>query len=174
MYRCIAILLFLMSPCISYAQNEPIPDPHRIIPSPERPSDIPDNVPWPPPVDKLPPVPDWVLKSVPSDVPVPKKAPVPCPPDKHWGPGPGGCVDGAPDMGVTEINGIPYAEAEAIYERHKEELENIPGVIGAGLSAYGIIVTVSSDHWTVPTQVEGLLVITRSPPVLRGMGHSES
>jgi hypothetical protein len=77
-------------------------------------------------------------------------------------------------MGVTEINGIPYAEAEAIYERHKKELESIPGVIAAGLSAYGIIVTVEPDHWTIPTQVEGLLVITRPPPELQGLGHTES
>ena len=129
--------------------------------SSERPGGIPDSVPWPPPVDKLPPVPDSVLKSVPSDVPVSQEPPIVCPADKHRGPGPGGCVDGAPQMGVTAIQGIPVDEAIGILERHRDELHKIPGVMGSGLGVDGIILDVLPEHGEIPTFLEGLPVQTR-------------
>jgi hypothetical protein len=143
--------------------------------SQERPEGIPDDVPWPPPIDKLPPVPDSVLKHVPSDVPIPKHEPIVCPPDKHWGP-PGKCIDGAPEMGVKEFNGIPYEKAAEIVKQHQEELLAIPGVMRAGLGVDGILLEVLPEHGNIPSAVEGVPVTTKpyDQTPLQLMHHTET
>ena len=141
----------------------------------EKPSDWPDGVEWPPaalkelfhPTVPLPPLPPLPPLSE-------EKAPGQCPPDKHWGPGPDGCVDGAPNMGVTETAGIPYEEALAIFERHQDELFGIPGLMGGGLGIKGIYLAVLPTHGNVPAAVEGLPIQTEPYLQPRLMRHTEA
>ncbi len=140
MYRRIAILLlFVMVACIGtriYAQQNSLDKIPRPLPPP-------------------PGVPNLQLDPV---GPMPETLPGSCGPMQHWGPG--GCVDGAPEMGVTEINGIPWKEALEIYDRHRDELQKIPGVMSVGIGVNGIILGVLPQHGETPTTVDGLPVET--------------
>jgi hypothetical protein len=79
-----------------------------------------------------------------------------------------------PALMTPPIAGIPFEEAQAILERHREDLMKLPGVQGFGLGVDGI------DVWTenptvVPQELEGLPVKAR-PPLgpLRGANHSRN
>jgi hypothetical protein len=62
-----------------------------------------------------------------------------------------------PNLMTPPIAGIPYAQAEAIRERHAMELMRLPGVTGVGVGAEGVIVM--TDHpEALPTSIEGLPV----------------
>lgn len=60
---------------------------------------------------------------------------------------------------VPSIAGVPYYEALAIHERHKDELFHLPGVLTVGLSAKGIMVRTEQPK-LVPLFVEGFPVLT--------------
>ena len=60
------------------------------------------------------------------------------------------------------IAGIPHKDAEAIFNRHLDELRNIPGVTSGGLGADGIIIYTDKPE-LVPPELEGLPVKTAPP-----------
>jgi hypothetical protein len=63
--------------------------------------------------------------------------------DATWNPDGQKCVFNPPlDKPVTEINGIPMQEVEAIMGRHFEQLKAISGMTGVGLGADGFDVEV--------------------------------
>lgn len=164
--RLAIFLLFVIVACIDvrvWAQeNRPANGPQ--LPPPEKiPSPLPPP-PLPPPPEYIPnppPPPQGMLPNAPPDPikPMPKLLPGDCGPTRHWGPG--GCVDGAPEMGVTESAGIPWAAAMGILERHREELHRILGVMASGLSADGIVLHVLPKHGDIPASIEGLPILTR-------------
>ncbi len=70
--------------------------------------------------------------------------------------------DRIPRMWNPPINGIPYEEAEKIFETHKETLSALPGVasIGLGLQSIGIS---TGQPDVVPDAVEGIPIQTMPP-----------
>ena len=64
-----------------------------------------------------------------------------------------------PNLMEPHIAGIPFTEAQAILDRHQEELFTLPGVYSVGLGAEGISVRTAIPE-IVPAQVEGLPIIT--------------
>lgn len=86
------------------------------------------------------------------------------------------CIDPAhpqpiPPLWKAPIAGIPFEEAQAILERHRDELWQIPGVMGHGLGAEGIVVHTDQPD-LVPTEIEGLPVKTRPPVIMRPLSHT--
>src|SRR5713226_884939 len=59
------------------------------------------------------------------------------------------------DMMTLPIAGIPFAQAEAILERHREEITQWPGVTGSGLGTDGIVVETNHPE-AVPSSIEGV------------------
>lgn len=85
-----------------------------------------------------------------------------CPPgyiettDKGWR----FCLDfkrpeAIPPLMALPIAGIPYAEAFEILNRHREELQALPGVGAVGMGAKGIYLE-AKDPAVIPKEVEGL------------------
>lgn len=60
-----------------------------------------------------------------------------------------------PPLMVLPIAGIPYEECLAILERHREELQQIPGVKSVGMGAEGIVVE-TDNAALLPPKVEDL------------------
>jgi hypothetical protein len=116
--------------------------------SSERPEGIPDNVPWPPPLDKLPPPPPNVMRPLPSQAPPAQLTPPSTPSEPPATPK------------FPPIAGLPLQEALAILKRHGEELINLPGADGVALDSDGILVYTDNPA-IVPAQVEGLPVKTQ-------------
>jgi hypothetical protein len=56
------------------------------------------------------------------------------------------------------IAGIPFAQVEAILERHRAEIMQWPGVTSSGLGAGGIVVGTNHPE-AVPSNIEGVPVI---------------
>jgi hypothetical protein len=82
------------------------------------------------------------------------------------------CLDSSetiPALWELPIAGIPFDEAMAILERHREELMRLPGVQGIGLGAEGIAIE-APDPSAFPSSVEGLLVIVTPPPAVKRFG----
>jgi hypothetical protein len=76
-----------------------------------------------------------------------------------------------PPLWEPPIAGIPYEEALVILERHQKALMQLPGVTGVGLSAWGILVLTDTPA-VVPSEVEGLPIITRPSRPARVGSHS--
>ncbi len=53
------------------------------------------------------------------------------------------------------IAGIPYEEALAILERHREEIMRLPGVQSVGMGNGGIVVETDNPA-VLPLEIEGL------------------
>lgn len=75
----------------------------------------------------------------------------------------------SPPLAELPIVGIPFEEAIAILERHKEELRDLPGVEEVGLNAEGIVVYTDNPA-VLPTAVEGLPIKPRPPMGIRVVG----
>ena len=60
------------------------------------------------------------------------------------------------------IAGIPYEEALAILERHREEIMRLPGVQSVGMGHEGIVVEIDNPA-VLPPEIEGL-PIKPTPP----------
>ena len=83
------------------------------------------------------------------------------------------CVDPAhpqpiPPLWKAPIDGIAFEEAQAILERHRDALWQIPGVTGHGLGAEGIEVYTDQPD-LVPAELEGLAVKTHPALIMRPM-----
>src|SRR5919106_6585380 len=55
----------------------------------------------------------------------------------------------------SPIAGIPFNNAVEIYQRHRKDLEQLPGVSAVGLSTEGIFVSTTTPS-NLPSQVEGI------------------
>ena len=75
-----------------------------------------------------------------------------------------------PALMAPPIAGIPYYEAMAIVDRHRQELMQFPGVEGVGLDTEGITVGTNNPTAAIPSQVEGL-PIKIVPPLPLGPAH---
>ena len=156
--RLAIFLLIVMTACLAvcvYAQDQQpntVPSWPPVL-SPERPEGLPDEVPWPPPVDKLPPPPEYVTRPLPLQDP---PSPPPLTPPRT-----------PPETPATSklplIAGRPYEEALAILKRHEPELINLPGADGVSMDGEGIIIYTDNPA-VIPVLVEGLPV--RSAPPL--------
>ena len=71
------------------------------------------------------------------------------------------------DIMEPPIAGIPHEECLQILERHREFLEQLPGMESVGMGAGGISVYTSNPD-VVPAEVEGLPIITK-PALGRGI-----
>jgi hypothetical protein len=72
---------------------------------------------------------------------------------------------------MLPIAGIPFEEADKIYQRNKDKLGDLPGVTGIGLRREGIEVE-TDQPGLVPTNVEGLPVKTVPPAHRQYMDHT--
>ena len=61
------------------------------------------------------------------------------------------------------IAGIPFDEAQKIFDRHVQELHNLPGTISVNFTAEGLVVETANPE-ALPPAVEGLPVFA-IPPV---------
>jgi hypothetical protein len=64
-----------------------------------------------------------------------------------------------------KIVGMPLEKAEEIFDRHRGELSQLPGVVDVGMDAYAILV-VTTDPAVLPSEIEGIPVEPRliTPP----------
>ena len=67
-----------------------------------------------------------------------------------------------PPLMAPPIAGIPYEEALAILERHREEIMRLPGVQSVGMGHEGIVVEIDNPA-VLPPEIEGL-PIKPTPP----------
>lgn len=72
-----------------------------------------------------------------------------------------------PNVMIPPIAEIPYAQAEAIRERHSMELMQLPGVRSVGVGAEGIVVGTNHPE-ALPASIEGLPVIAEPVRPLKG------
>lgn len=56
---------------------------------------------------------------------------------------------------ILEIGGFPIEELTEILDRHRDELQKIPGYAGSGIDKDGIAITVMEPHGEFPTELEG-------------------
>jgi hypothetical protein len=60
------------------------------------------------------------------------------------------------------IAGTPFDEAQRIFDRHVQELHNLPGTISVNFTAEGLVVRTANPE-TLPPAVEGLPVFAIAP-----------